>query len=148
MLTGLLHWPTWASPTPLVMVIKSWFVPVGATVKNGAVCVRPLAAKSKNPAMMNARGKTWFNLRETLCHIFIVFISFIQRLNPDCMMFNPGLSDSKQIQILFSRYMYRSFQAPKSDVICRGNFQERMEANPDLRRECAPGTRAQAFDAG
>ncbi len=49
---------------------------------------------------------------------------------------------------IFSRYMYRSFLSLESDVICRGNFQERMEANTDFRRQCAPGAGAQGVDAG
>ena len=42
--------------------------------------------------------------------------------------------------------MYRSISTQESDVICRGDFQERMAANQNLRRECAPGAGAQGFD--
>jgi hypothetical protein len=49
---------------------------------------------------------------------------------------------------LFSRYMYRSFFTLKSDVICRGYFQKRMEANQSVRRKRTPGTRVPRLDAG
>ena len=59
-----------------------------------------------------------------------------------------SLGNGKQNLKFFSRYMYRSFPPSESDVICRGNFQERMEADSNLRCQRAPGTGAQTNDAG